>query len=237
MYYKGDIKYKNISSDIYDLIITKPPQVKHSEIRGDVYQIPYRDGELHSARTYRGDAQIVVAMALTKSTVADYVTRKRQIEHWLSGTGVLITSDATDAFYEVKRVELTSDDRVLVNFGEIEATFIVHPYEFLTSGNTETSATSINNLYDKSMPLYKITGTANAEGVLTVNNYTMNFKIPTGGILYIDTRRMIAYGENNINASDKIGGDYEGLYLKSGNNSLSITNGTLKTYPHWGYEI
>lgn len=237
MYYKGDIKYKNISSDIYDLIITKPPQVKHSEIRGDVYQIPYRDGELHSARTYRGDAQIVVAMALTKSTVADYVTRKRQIEHWLSGTGVLVTSDATDAFYEVKRVELTSDDRVLVNFGEIEATFIVHPYEFLTSGNTETSATSINNLYDKSMPLYKITGTANAEGVLTVNNNTMNFKIPAGGILYIDTRKMIAYGENNINASDKVGGDYEGLYLKSGNNSLSITNGTLKTYPHWGYEI
>ena len=237
MYYKGDIKYKNISSDIYDLIITKPPQVKHSEIRGDVYQIPYRDGELHSARTYRGDAQIVVAMALTKSTVADYVTRKRQIEHWLSGTGVLVTSDATDAFYEVKRVELTSDDRVMVNFGEIEATFIVHPYEFLTSGNTETSATSINNLYDKSMPLYKITGTANAEGVLTVNNNTMNFKIPTGGILYIDTRRMIAYGENNINASDKVGGDYEGLYLRSGNNSLSITNGTLKTYPHWGYEI
>lgn len=237
MYYKGDIKYKNISSDIYDLIITKPPQVKHSEIRGDVYQIPYRDGELHSARTYRGDAQIVVAMALTKSTVADYVTRKRQIERWLSGTGVLVTSDATDAFYEVKRVELTSDDRVLVNFGKIEATFIVHPYEFLTFGNTETSATSINNLYDKSMPLYKITGTANAEGVLTVNNNTMNFKIPTGGILYIDTRRMIAYGENNINASDKVGGDYEGLYLKSGNNSLSITNGTLKTYPHWGYEI
>lgn len=237
MYYKGDIKYKNISSDIYDLIITKPPQVKHSEIRGDVYQIPYRDGELHSTRTYRGDAQIVVAMALTKSTVADYVTRKRQIEHWLSGTGVLITSDATDAFYEVKRVELTSDDRVLVNFGEIEATFIVHPYEFLTSGNTETSATSINNLYDKSMPLYKITGTANAEGTLTVNGNAMSFKIPTGGVLYIDTRRLIAYGNNNINANENVSGDYRKLRLNSGSNTASVTTGTLYTYPKWGYEI
>ena len=237
MYYKGSITYKSISSNTYDLIVTNPPQVKHSEIRGDVYQIPYRNGELHSAKTYRGDAQIVITMALTKSTVADYVTRKRQIEHWLSGTGTLVTSDATDAYYEVKKVEITSDDRVLVNFGTIEVTFTVYPYEFLTSGNTETSATSINNTYDVAMPLYKITGTANAEGVLTVNSKTMNFKIPTGGTLYIDTRRKIAYGDNNTNASDKVSGDYEGLYLKSGSNTLSITNGTLKTYPHWGYEI
>ena len=237
MYYKGNITYKSISSNTYDLIVTNPPQVKHSEIRGDVYQIPYRDGGLHSASTYRGDAQIVITMALTKSTVADYVTRKRQIEHWLSGTGTLVTSDATDAFYEVKKVEITSDERTLVNFGIIEVTFTVYPYEFLTSGDTAITTTSISNAYGASKPLYKITGTAGAEGTLTVNSNTMSFEIPTGGVLYIDTRRLIAYGNNNINASENVRGDYRKLRLNSGSNTASVTTGTLYTYPKWGYEI
>lgn len=237
MYYKGDIRFKGVSSNNYGLIVTEPPRVTHSEVRGDVYQIPYRNGDLHSSETYRGDAQISVKMALVKSSVANYVSAIRQIRNWLSGTGSLVIADTTDAYYEVKKVNITTEDRIIATYGVLEVTFTVHPYEFLTSGNTAINTSSISNPNSPSEPLYMITGTANAEGTLNVNGNTMSFKIPTGGVLYIDTRRLIAYGNNNINASENVSGDYRKLRLNSGSNTASVTTGTLYTYPKWGYEI
>ena len=238
MYYNGTITYKNVASSTNGLIVTEPPKVTYSEIRGDVYQIPYRNGDLHSAETYRGDAQISVKMALVKNSVANYVSAIRQIRNWLSGTGSLVIADTTDAFYEVKKVVINTEDRIIATYGIIEVVFTVYPYEFLTSGDTAITTTSISNQYSQSRPLYKITGTAGAEGTLTVNSNTMGFKIPTGGTLYIDTRRMIAYGSNNANASDKVNGDYRKLYLNNGSNSVSVSSGfSLSTYPKWGYEI
>lgn len=237
MYYNGAITYKSISSATNGLIVTEPPKVIHSEIKEDVYQIPYRNGDLHSAETYRGDAQISVKMALVKSSVANYVSAIRQIRNWLSGTGSLVIADTTDAYYEVKKVVINTEDRIIATYGVIEVIFTVYPYEFLTSGNTAITASSITNQNSPSEPLYMITGTANAEGTLTVNGNTMSFKIPTGGVLYIDTRRLIAYGNNNINASENVSGDYRKLRLNSGSNTASVTTGTLYTYPKWGYEI
>lgn len=238
MYYNGAITYKSISSSTNGLIVTEPPKVIHSEIKENVYQIPYRNGDLHSSENYRGDAQISVKMALVKSSVANYVSAIRQIRNWLSGTGSLVIADTTDAFYEVKKVVINTEDRIIATYGVIEVIFTVYPYEFLTSGDTAINTTSISNAYGASKPLYKITGTEGAEGTLTVNSNTMSFKIPTGGTLYIDTRRMIAYGSNNANASDKVNGDYRKLYLKNGSNTVSVSSDfALSTYPKWGYEI
>lgn len=237
MYYRGDIRFKGVSSNTYGLIVTEPPRVTHSEVRGDTYQIPYRNGDLHSSETYRGDAQISVKMAFVKSSITNYVSTIRQIRKWLTGTGSLVIADSEDAFYEVKKVNITTEDRIIATYGVLEVTFTVHPYEFLTSGNTAINTSSITNPNSPSEPLYMITGTANAEGTLTVNGNAMSFKIPTGGVLYIDTRRLIAYGNNNINASENVSGDYRKLRLNSGSNTASVTTGTLYTYPKWGYEI
>ena len=85
------------------------------------------------------------------------------------------------------------------------------------------------------MPLYKLAGSGS--GVLTVNGNTMNYTIDSSGVLYIDTRRMIAYNGSYQNMNSQLTGDYEKIRMKSGANTISATVGTLTVYPKWGYNI
>lgn len=234
MFYNGDISFKNVSSKTVGLIVTAPPQVTHAEIKGDVYSIPGRDGDLYGVDTYKGSAEIKVQFALvTSETATSYQTALRQIRKWLNGTGKLVIGDATDAYYEVQKVSIVTDSRIIVRYGTLEVSFIVYPYEFLNTGDTGVTAFPITNNAQSSKPIYKIVGSG--DGVLTVNSKTMNYTV--SGTLYIDTRRMIAYDGSNNNCNDKISGDYKNLWLKEGSNSISATVGTLTVYPKWGFEL
>lgn len=233
-YYRGDIKFKNVSSDTVGLIVTAPPLVTHSEVRHDSYTIPGRDGDLYSMDTYRGNATIKVSFALVKTSAVDaYQKALRQIRLWLQGTGKLVIADSTDSYYEVQKVTIDTDNRVILQYGTLEVTFTVYPYEFLNTGDTGVTSFPITNDADVCYPLYKIAGTGS--GTLTVNSKTMSYTV--SGTLYIDTRRMIAYDGSDNNCNDKINGDYTNLYLKTGSNSVSATVGTLTVYPKWGYKV
>lgn len=235
MYYNGDINYRGVSSKTHPLTITAPPLVTHSEILGDVNTIPGRDGSLFGSDTYQGDAVIKVTFALvaSNSNATDFQTKMRAIRSWLSGTGKLIIGDSTDSYYEVKKVKIVTDNRVIVNYGVLEVEFTIYPYEFLNSGDTGVTAFPLTNNAMASKPVYQISG--NGTGTLTVNGHTMTYEVD--GLLYIDTRRFIAYDANNANKNNKVNGDYAGLYLKSGSNTISATVGTLTVYPKWGYTI
>lgn len=235
MYYNGTITYKSVTSSSKGLIVTAPPLVTHSEIFGDVNTIPGRDGSVYGNDTYLGDAVIKVQFALvaSASTVSDFQTKMRAIRSWLTGRGKLSIGDTTDSFYEVKKVKIVTDNRVILNYGTLEVEFTVYPYEFLTTGDTGVTAFPLTNNAMESKPLYKIVGSGS--GTLTVNGKTMTYEVD--GTLYIDTRRMIAYDASNANKNSKVSGDYEGLYLISGSNSISASLGTLTVYPKWGFTV
>lgn len=234
MFYNGDINYRGVSSKAHPLTITAPPLVTHSETMGDVNTVPGRDGSLFGTETYQGDAVIKVTFALVaQENRTDFQEKLRAIRKWLSGTGKLIISDSTDSYYEVKKVRIVTDQRVIINYGVLEAEFTVYPYEFLTSGDTGVTSFPITNDAMASKPLYKIVGSGT--GTLTVNGHTMTYEVD--GTLFIDTRRFIAYDSNDANKNNKVNGDYTGLYLKSGSNSISATTGTLTVYPRWGFTV
>ena len=235
MYYNGTITYKSVTSSTKGLIVTAPPLVTHSEIYGDVNTIPGRDGSVFGIDTYQGDAVIKVTFALvaSSSTTSDFQTKMRAIRSWLTGRGKLSIGDTTDSFYEVKKVKIITDNRVILNYGTLEVEFTVYPYEFLTTGDTGVTSFPLTNNAMESKPLYKIVGTGS--GTLTVNGHTMSYEVD--GTLYIDTRRMIAYDANNANKNSKVSGDYEGLYLNSGSNTISASAGTLTVYPKWGFTV
>lgn len=240
MYYNGDIKFKGVSSKAFPLIITAVPTVSHSEIRGNVYSVPGR-GDLYDRSTYRGSATVTVLMALVADdSVADgvsaYQEPYRAVRKWLQGTGRLIISDSSDSYYEVQRVTINTDSRVILNYGNIEVAFTVYPYEFMETGDevAELEEGVLVNDCDPSMPLYKIEGSGS--GTLTVNDKAMSFEVED--TLYIDTRKYIAYDQLNANKSSSLSGDYEDITLLSGNNEISITSGfDLSVYPRWGYVI
>lgn len=232
------ITFKGVTSATNKVIITAPPMITHSNLNTEEYTIPGRDGTLYGANSYRSSAQITVKMALAtdqsfSSNVSKYQKQWRTVRQWLQGNGKLIIGDAPDSYFEVQKVTINTDERVILNYGNLEVIFTVFPYEFLNSG--DSVASSYTNDADPSMPLYKISGSGS--GVLTVNGNTMSYTIDSSGVLYIDTRRMIAYNGSNQNMNSQLTGDYEKIRMQSGANTISVTTGTLQVYPKWGYNI
>lgn len=250
MYFNGAIKYKNILSSAYGLIVTEPPKIDHSQIQSEEYVIPGKNGFLYSNDSYRGSAAITVKMELVKPsyesgyTSASYQNTLRNIWKWLQGTGNLELGDVSDSYYEVQRVEITSDQRVLVNYGKIEAKFTVYPYEFMKVGRIDgttidaNTTASLNIETDTCEPLYFVNGVGNIQ----VNGNTM--EILQNGRYYIDVRRSKAYftqGEppTNVDADYRVNGDYKGLVLKNGSNTITTSSGiSLRIiYSREGYII
>lgn len=240
MAFNGYMKFNNISSKSFPVILTTPPQPTHPDFVTEEYNIPGRNGTLYSVNGQRASAQITVNLALVASdtwtnSVPDYTASYRQVRQWLQGTGRLEFEDRMDAFFEVQKIQITTDERVILNYGNMQVVFTVYPYEFLKSGEEEQA--NLNNPGDEAMPLYKITATGSGSGTLTVNGYSLSYSFTGAGELYIDTRRQIAYDAQHNNKNSKIAGDYNKIKLKHGTNTVAATMGTLKVYPNWGYNI
>ena len=88
------------------------------------------------------------------------------------------------------------------------------------------------NPYDMSKPEYKITG----EGLcaLTVNGKTM--KANVGQNLTINTELMLSYREDGAIMNSSVTGEYKDLYLKPGENRISVSSGfSITIKPNWRY--
>ena len=82
--------------------------------------------------------------------------------------------------------------------------------------------------------LYKIHG--NGECILKVNNY--DFAANVSKTLNIDSRLMICYDADKNYKNTFVLGDYSKLWLKNGQNMITITNGfSLMVEPRWGYSL
>lgn len=230
MYFNGAIKFKNILSSSYGLIVTEPPLIEHSKIITEEYSVPGKDGSLYGQDTYRSNAFITVKMELVKPsyetgyTSASYQEARRNIWTWLQGTGNLEIGDVSDSYYEVKKVEITTDERTLVNYGKLEVKFTVYPCEFLKTPTIEdytinpstTDTITLNT--DKSDPIYLIGNSGNSAGTITINGTTITIALLQ--LVNIDVRRRIAYYEG-ADKSNVIGGDYAKMALQKGTNTIT----------------
>lgn len=226
---KYDIDYNGSSGEDHDVFLYDYAIFSGAEKKYQTFSVGGRLGELVGEDEYKSNLTIQCTFAvLSVQFMADITAIKR----WLKGTGKLTISDHPDIFYKIWKVNYGDIERELRNFGQFTVSFTCTPFQFLKSGQTAVSSID-SNPYDKSMPIYTITG--NGAFTLTVNGNQMTGTV--NGTITIDTERMISYNAEGVSQNNVVSGDYEELYIPSGDVSISISGGTLSIVPQWGYDV
>ena len=249
MYFNGNITFKGVTSGSLGIIVSSMPKMQHSTVKATEYDIPLRDGIQYSSWRNRTDAQITVKFAIVKDNNINYIQTLRATRQWLEGTGELILDNNPDVYYNVKKVEITDEEMFTLSSGELEATFVVEPFEYMrtdtefeqivphtTSPLENPIIVRVHNDGDLCKPLINITPLASGE-VTTASNFGVGLTIDEGqesmivypskvgtGLTtyaYCDTSLMYTYLTNGTTVT--LGEEY---FTQHNYEDLWIPNGT-----------
>lgn len=249
MYFDGNITFKGTTSGSLGVIVSSMPKMQHSTVKATEYDIPLRDGIQYSSWRNRTDAQITVKFAIVKDNNIAYIQALRATRQWLEGTGVLILDNNPGVYYNVKKVEITDEEMFTLSSGELEATFVVEPFEYMrtdtefeqivphtTSPHENPIIVRVHNDGDLCKPLISITPLASGE-VTTAYNFGTTLtideepdcvivypsKVGTGltTYAYCDTSLMYTYLTNGTTVT--LGEEY---FTQHNYEDLWIPNGT-----------
>lgn len=218
MYY---FTFNGLSSRDLGVAVTTRPAIPAPQMRGDYIDIAGRDGSLLQTDGTYENIEIEIEINYIRPP-HEWGDTYRRIKSWLKGAGVLRLSDDPDVFYKVIACGVNGVERRGKWGQELEAVFVCEPFQYLNSGTKEMTAQEASlNPYHTAKPIYKITGTGTAR--LTVNGNVMTALV--GGNLTIDTDLMIAWRDNGIAENTSVTGDYAGLWLNNGVNTIAISSG------------
>lgn len=225
-----NISFNEENCTAYRIIPVRRPSVPAPELRVSTTEIPGKDGSL--VETDGVYENIVIPIEFNFLVPQDqWMEAYRKAKRWLTGSGELILGDDQEYFYKVLYCNITSTERTSRRLGNFEAEFTCYPYAFLALGKNQYNINEVEyNPYMISHPIYIISGNGGCD--LIVNGNKMD--VTVNQRIFIDTDRMIAYNEDMVNQSNLLSGDYEGLYLLEGKNTISITDGfSLSVIPNW----
>lgn len=228
---KIDVNINGILGSGFNTYLRERPSIPSARKRINVIEIPGRDGVLTEVIGYDPtEFELYFNFIGNKE---EFHKKWDAIKAWLSARNCkLIFSDDQDWYYRVSYIELEPIERPTSRIGVFTAkVHTVDGLKYATSGLEEYSIDGVKfNRCLECKPIYKITG----EGIctLTVNGKAMRANV--GQNLTIDTEKMMAYRQDGTLMNTSVTGDYEDLYLKSGNNTISASpNFTLKIIPNW----
>lgn len=224
------ITYNGENCAKYGIIPVRRPSVPAPEIRVEEIEIPGRDGVL--VENYETYSPLVIPVEFNfLVSPSEWMDAFRKAKRWLSGSGSLVFGDDQEYIYKVYYCKITDTERTSRRLGNFTAEFTCDPYAYVVCGQKRHEISDVTyNPYNVSHPIYLITG----EGMctLTVNGNTMTANV--GQNLTINTDLMLSYREDGTMLNTDVSGDYEGLYLKEGQNSISVTSGfDMSVIPNW----
>ncbi len=224
------ITYNGENCAKYGIIPVRRPSVPAPEIRVEEIEIPGRDGVL--VENYETYSPLVIPVEFNfLVSPSEWMDAFRKAKRWLSGSGSLVFGDDQEYIYKVYYCKITDTERTSRRLGNFTAEFTCDPYAYVVCGQKRHEISDVTyNPYNVSRPIYLITG----EGMctLTVNGNTMTANV--GQNLTINTDLMLSYREDGTMLNTDVSGDYEGLYLKEGQNSISVTSGfDMSVIPNW----
>lgn len=223
-----DIDYNGTTGKMLGVAITTRPAIPVPQKRGEYVQVAGRDGSLFvSDGTYQ-DIQFEIQMNFVRAEHFWHDTARR-VRNWLSGSGILRLGNDPEWHYRVKNASSTQMDNISKKGAVFTASFVCEPFQYHDGGQVFMDVDQVSlNPFHECQPVYEIHGTG--EFVLEVNGNEVSGT--SDGVAYIDTEKMIAYKDSQTRVVTS--GDFEGLYLKNGQNAISINNGfTLKIKPNW----
>ena len=228
-----NIIYNGTSARDLGVLIVRRPSSPAPLPKTTSYNIAGRDGSLFESWGLFEDVPVYVEMNFM-APLNEWENEARKIRQWLlnrEGSRALFLSDDAAFFRRVKNVDAGEIERTSRRIGTLTPIFTCDPYMYAAAGQNAYAPAAVElNPYMKSHPIYQITG----EGMctLTVNGNEMTADI--GQNLTIDTDRMIAYRNDGTLMNTAITGEYEDLYLLSGQNSIEISDGfTMTVIPQW----
>lgn len=227
-----DVQFNNILGSSLGIYMKDKPAIPSAQEILQEIKVPGRDGSLITRKkTYESTTIQVNFNYIGKEEQWGNIWRNAK--KWLSETNTeLCFSDDPTIFYRISHVIVGKNSKRGNRIGDFSANFITKDgLSYLQSGKEEYELTSpFINPGILSKPIYKITGA----GVCTITINGVDIIANVVGNLTIDTEKMISYRNDGTSQNTAISGDYEDLYLKSGENTISLTEGfACKIIPRW----
>ena len=225
------------SLEVTGLYISKLPPISKPLQRTNIEEIDGRDGDIVTTLGYSAyDKEMEIGL------FGDY--NIDEIISFFTQEGTITFSNEPDKYYKFK---IIND----INFEEFQrfktATVVFHcqPFKFSTTEGTRTFTTfpsntvvicNNGNVYSK--PTLTLTGSGTINLSLNGVQVAVVALANEGETIEIDLDKLEAYNPaTKVLKNRQVTGDYENLYLKVGNNTISwtgtITSVKLKNYSRW----
>ena len=215
----------------YGIRFLEFPDFQYGQEVIDMISVTGRAGTL-TVRTGRyTDTVITNVLEFESDSLQLFEEKLRMIKKWIFKTKKLRYTDKEDKFFIVKKVEVDKEQRQYGLYGHLTVIFTCEPAAYLVAGSMAIDLPkSLYNPLSWSQPVYIIKGQGKC--MLTVNGKSVQANVDQN--ITIDTGRMIAYKNDAVLQNTAIAGNYEDLYLREGDNQMSISDGfECKIIPNW----
>lgn len=221
------VEFKGITNKHLSLVVTHLDQRRRPEEQIEIIDIEGRSGSLVDRYGDYKSYERKIEFVHMKQDNA------REIHKWLSGKGVLRTSEEQYGYFYADVVgEL---ERKLAGSGKsiLTTTFLVEPYLYLDAGKNEIEITQQSKLYNIGSiyadPLIKVFGTG--DGQILINSQVIQFS-DIQDYLMVDAKLKIVH-KDNLPAGRKMSGPFP--ILEEGENIVFFNGGItkLEITPRW----
>lgn len=222
--------WKSESSLQYKITINRlPPRIK-PQLRGEVIEIPGRNGSLFESEECYDTKQIEIECTIIPTTEEETKEIMMELPIWLDGFDKLILSDYPEYYYDARIINVIPIERLFKKYRKFPLTFEVQPFsktlqEYEIIKTTLNEETFIISTYYPITPILEIIGFGNI--TIYINNEVIHLKNITNKIV-IDCEFMNAIDGNEMNVNDKVNGFP--LSIKGTNVSVRIVPDNESTF-------